>query len=184
MFFGSGIVFVEGIEDLAYIGAYMRLTGKSVEMRRRGCHVVPVGGKSHLLRPIAIGQRLGIPLLVVFDADGDQTTPTKRRQHERDNKAILKLRGCANAACFPSAPLWEDGVVVWPNNIADTLRGEVGVTEWDRAEASARVTCDAHHAGSMDKNAIFIGELVSELLEAGHSSPSMDRLAARVLSLA
>ncbi len=52
IFFATRLVLVEGLEDVGYIAAYLNLLGKWDEYRRIGCHVVPVNGKSEILRPL------------------------------------------------------------------------------------------------------------------------------------
>src|SRR3990172_226026 len=91
MFFTTRLVLVEGLEDVAYIAAYLNLLGKWDEYRRIGCHVVPVNGNRELLRPLVIAKHMHIPTFLVFDSDSDEQNPERRSQHEKDNKALLAL---------------------------------------------------------------------------------------------
>ena len=54
MFFTHHLVLVEGLEDEAYLLAYLGLLEKFEKYRRIGCHIVPVNGKSQLIRPLVI----------------------------------------------------------------------------------------------------------------------------------
>ena len=94
MFFTRRLVLVEGLEDVAYILAYLNLLEKSEEYRRMGCHIVAGNGKSELLQPLVIAKHMKIPTYLVFDADADK--PDKhdsQAKHEKDNKALLTLVG-------------------------------------------------------------------------------------------
>ncbi len=61
MFFTSRLVLVEGLEDVAYLSAYLHLLDRWEDFRRIGCHFVPTNGKSELVRPLVIARRLKIP---------------------------------------------------------------------------------------------------------------------------
>lgn len=51
MFFTPKLVLVEGLEDAAYINAWLVLSGRWDAVRAGGAHIVPVNGKSELIRP-------------------------------------------------------------------------------------------------------------------------------------
>lgn len=122
MFFAPVLILVEGVEDMAYLSGYMTLTDRMDEFRRLGCHIVPTSGKGNMPQALAIARELDIPTFVVFDADGDQIAREDRKiQHERDNRAILRLCSLEKADPFPSAVFWTDSTVVFPNNIGDTV---------------------------------------------------------------
>ena len=93
MFFSHIPILVEGLEDVAYITAEMHLSGLWADFRRLGCHIVPVNGKDRLVQPLAIALELGLPVFVIFDADGDATKPEHRQKHEKDNQALMNLLG-------------------------------------------------------------------------------------------
>ena len=50
MFFTRRLILVEGLEDVAYLLAYLNLLDKFDDYRRIGCHIVPTNGKSALLK--------------------------------------------------------------------------------------------------------------------------------------
>ncbi len=85
LFFCRVIVFVEGVADVAYLTSYLELTGLLSEFRRCHCHLVPTGGKSEIIRPLAIAKRLNIPAYVVLDADIDKTKVDEIEKHKADN---------------------------------------------------------------------------------------------------
>ena len=72
MFFTPKLILVEGLEDAAYINAWMVLSGRWDRFRARGAHIVAVNGKSELIRPAIIAQEMQIPAFLIFDCDGDK----------------------------------------------------------------------------------------------------------------
>jgi hypothetical protein len=50
MFFCNNLILTEGIEDVAYISTYLMLTERIMDFRKYGCHIVPVGGKSSIIK--------------------------------------------------------------------------------------------------------------------------------------
>ena len=113
MFFATRLVLVEGMEDAAYINAYLHLLGKWEPYRRMGCHIVPANGKNQLLQPLIIAKKMHIPTFLVFDCDGQETDPEKRKLHERDNKALLCLMGKPGENPLPASDYWGSGFVMW-----------------------------------------------------------------------
>jgi hypothetical protein len=71
MFFSPVLVLVEGLEDLAYITAYLGITKRLDEYRRLGCHIVPAECKSNIPTLLAIARLIRIPTFVVFDSDSN-----------------------------------------------------------------------------------------------------------------
>src|SRR5713226_2888871 len=125
MFFTQRLVLVEGLEDMAYIHSWLVLTDRWEAYRRSGCHVVPVNGKSEMIRPAIIAHGLKIPVFAVVDADGDKIIkPENRTRHHRDNLALIRLFNGDENILFPIAPVWLDDFVLWPSDLADTLKRE------------------------------------------------------------
>lgn len=180
MFFTPRLVLVEGLEDVAYLTSWMVLTDRWDEFRRRGCHLVPVGGKSELLQPLVVAQGLNIPAYVLFDADGDDANPNRRAKHEKDNKALLSRLGGNMAEPFPAATKSEATYTVWPANLGETLKANVGQVRWDQLHnlASARFG----HPSGFGKNAMHIGTKMALAKEAGDNFPSLDELCERIIT--
>jgi len=63
MFFCKFLILVEGIEDLAYLHSYIHLMEKYDEYRNSWAVILSRGGKSYLIKPIAIAKLLGIPFM-------------------------------------------------------------------------------------------------------------------------
>lgn len=180
MFFTPRLVLVEGLEDVAYIAAYLNLIGRWEDYRRAGCHVVPANGKSEMLRPLVIAKHMCIPTFVVFDADAEKPDRNgSRAKHEKDNKALLTLLGRSAENPMPMATLWGAGFVMWHSDIGAIVRDDVGVAAWDEAQTEA----DKHygHVGDLRKNALHIGMVLAYAWNAGKRSPHLERLCCAIL---
>lgn len=180
MFFTPRLVLVEGLEDVAYISAYLNLMGKWDDYRRVGCHLVSVSGKSELLQPLAISMHMSIPTYIVFDADAD--TPEdggKRNKQLKDNRALLKILGHNDADPMPPDVLWGQGFVMWPLNIGETVKNDVGEQAW--GESSTYADQQYGHAGNLRKNTLHIGATLAHAWDAGHRSENLERLCDAIL---
>lgn len=180
MFFTSRLVLVEGLEDVAYLSSYLNLLGKWDQYRRSGCHIVPVNGKSEMLRPLVIAKHIRIPTFVVFDSDADELDPGKRAKHQKDNKALLALLGKASENPLPTTSLWGPGFVMWRSNIGALIRAEIGAAEWSAFQTEADKQYG--HAGGLRKNTLHIGFCLTQAWESGKRSPSLERLCAEILN--
>ena len=183
MFFTPKLVLVEGIEDVAYITAWMIVSGRAAEFRLHGCHLVAVNGKSHLIEPIIIAQALEIPVFALFDADGNKTKASERTQHEKDNKALLKLLGGNDAAPFPDATAWGASYVQWPTNLGDLLKTEIGAAVWDQTYGEATKGL-GNPEGSYLKNPVHIGDHIDVMKTKGHTPASLERLCVEIIKFA
>lgn len=180
MFFTRRLVLVEGLEDVAYIFAYINLLERTDEYRRLGCHIVRANGKSELLQPVVIAKHMGIPTYLVFDADADK--PDKggsRSKHEQDNKALMTLAGVQDPEPLPKEIFWGNGLTMWHSDIGSIVKAEVGNDEW--AGFSAEADKRYGHAGGLRKNTLHIGACLAFAWEAGKRSPSLERLCDEIL---
>jgi predicted ATP-dependent endonuclease of OLD family len=183
MFFASQIVFVEGLEDSAYITTYLHLTDLWDEYRRLGCHLVPTHGKSEMLQPLAVANCLHIPAFAVFDSDGDKPDKNgSKEKHRKDNVAILNLCGVSPPEAFPSSTVFNERVVMWPSDIQKVVEEDLGKTEWDgfRAEADKKYG----HAGSLEKNVLHIASSLQIAWEAGKRAKSLEEACRRIVEFA
>ncbi len=180
MFFATRLILVEGVEDVAYITAYLNLLGKWDEYRQTGCHIVPVNGKSQLLQPLVIAKGLRIPTFIVFDADSDEQDAERRKCHANDNRALLALVGMAAEDPMPTKPLWGTGFVMWHSNIGSIVRDDIGTADWSTFEAEADKQFG--HAGNLKKNGLHIGAALAEAWNAGKTSFSLGRLCGEILN--
>jgi predicted ATP-dependent endonuclease of OLD family len=184
LFFARGVVLVEGSEDVAYLMAWMSLMDQLGPYRRSGLHVVPVDGKSNLARPLILAQQLGIPVFVVFDADGD-CEEIHRPGHRIDNQRLLHLLGQPDADPFPTEIFWGNNFVVWPTSLATVvfaeLKASVDPALIERLKEQARVKCG--QASGLSKNSIFIQHVLEGAHREGAQSDTLRRWCAAVLSL-
>jgi energy-coupling factor transporter ATP-binding protein EcfA2 len=190
MFFTNVLVLVEGLEDVAYISAYMTLSGQLREFRRLGCHIVPAGGKSELARPIAIAQKLDIPTFVVFDSDGhavpqkgDPDPNGRRSTHEKDNTVILKLCGIAAPDAFPPSTLWRGNLTMWKTEMGTVVQEDFGEAEWTTIREAVRKN-RCIDEGGLNKNSLFIGYSLLAAWEAGKRSPTLQKLCDAIIAFA
>ncbi len=181
MFFTPKVVFVEGLEDVAYITSYLGLLGLWDEYRRLGCHIIPVGRKSQMIQPVAIAQCLQIPAFAVFDADGHKPeTNGSRGKHRKDNVSILNLCGMPNADPFPNAPIWDESCVMWDSEIEKVVEHEVGEDQWREFRAKADV--EFGHTAGLRKNALHIARSLQLAWEAGKKSASLEKLCHKIIA--
>jgi predicted ATPase len=183
MFFTSRLILVEGLEDLAYITSYLNLMGKWDEYRRHGCHLVPTNGKSEMIPALVIAQHMKIPVFVVFDGDTDkQTDDAKRARHRRDNSALLRLCGVATPDPAPLQTCWGKNVVMWPADIGDVVKAEIGADNW----VSYGVRADQRYGlvGGLQKNSLHIGARLSFAWDDSKRAASLERLCNEILTFA
>jgi energy-coupling factor transporter ATP-binding protein EcfA2 len=181
MFFTRRLILVEGLEDVAYISAYLNLIDRWDEYRRAGCHIVPVNEKSEMLQPLVLAKNMGIPTFAVFDADADKPDKNgSRTKHEKDNKALLTLLGKPDEDPLPGTTLWGTGFAMWHSDIGSVVAADIGEDNWHafRAEADTRYG----HAGSLRKNALHIGASLAFAWNAGKRPSNLERLCNDILN--
>ena len=175
MFFTPKLILVEGLEDVAYIAAYLQLMGLWDDYRRHACHMVPTDGKSAMIQPIAVADSLCIPAYAVFDADGDKPDKNgSRRKHEKDNAAILRLRRIGDPDPFPSNTLSADGVTMWHSDISAIVNGEIGDEAWKSYSSAADE--EYGQIGGLQKNGLHIARCLELAWEDGRKSGSLEKL--------
>lgn len=188
MFFCKVLILVEGQEDIAYITSYLLLTGKILEFRRYGCHIVPIDGKSKLIKPLAIAKLLSIPAYVVFDADTDKENiqdEDKRNsevsKHKKDNKSILALQGHGTESEWPTNNIEKENLTCWKTNIADTIKADIGA-DWEKFRNQSFAFYD--NAGDLDKNPLAIAKTLELAWTDGKKSKLLSGLTDRIIDFA
>lgn len=180
MFFCQNLILTEGIEDVAYISTYLMLTGKMKEFRNNGSHIVPAGGKSYIIKPLAMAKLLNIPVFVVCDADTnkDQIEEAEKRNSEvtkqkKDNRSILNLLNYSELDEWPSDSVIRDNLYLWKTNLTDFLRNEFG-EGWNTHIESAY---DYYgNPGGLKKNPLAIARALSTAWDDGLKSDSLVKL--------
>jgi predicted ATP-dependent endonuclease of OLD family len=192
MFFTQRLIIVEGLEDVAYITAYLHLTNRWDEYRRHGCHMIAADGKDRIIQPLAIANAIGIRTLVVFDSDGEvyALTPGEdangfvarnRPAHIRDNNAIQRLCGVASPEPFPAHTVFSDRLVMWHSDIGSVVQEDIGDQSWQAFRAQADQ--ELGQPGGLQKNGIHIALALSKAWDAGKRSPHLERLCNYILQL-
>lgn len=187
MFFTERLILVEGLEDAAYIHAWLMLKDMMIEFRKAGCHIVPVGGKSELIRPAIIAEQLEIPTYVVFDGDADKFGANNQHKnfHERDNKALLGFLGGDVTNLFPQTYQSNDRFTMWPLDLGQLVQEEfvnsLGIDIW--GQVSNQAHSQFGNDGGLKKNTMLVGAKLALALDAGGSSPSLDALCKRLIAL-
>lgn len=181
MFFCKVLVLAEGIEDVAHITAYLSLSGLMSQFRRHGCHIVPVGGKSEIMKPLAMAKQLQIPVYVVLDADTGTVKTEDIIKHKNDNAAILSLLGHASESSWPSTSIWRDDLTMWNTNITEVVEEELG-QDWKQHRDAA----EAHYgnAGGLKKNPLAVSRALETAWVNNTRSPSLQQLVKNIISFA
>jgi energy-coupling factor transporter ATP-binding protein EcfA2 len=171
MFFAPKIVLVEGLEDVAYITSALVLTGKYEAWRKGGGHVVQVEGKSKLVHPLAIAQLLKIPVLVMFDADGDITKPEWKNTAKSDNERLLKLLGQDTSNPFPAAAVFADTHIIWPKNFGEQVKADYSEADWSTWKNDTEA--ELGQCGGLEKNSMCIAGILEKAWAAGQPSKTL-----------
>lgn len=167
MFFCNNLILTEGIEDVAYITTYLMLTKRIMDFRKHGCHIIPVGGKSSIIKPLAMAKLLNIPVFVVCDADTDkdQNEDKDRRKsevgkHKKDNRSILNLLDYVDLNEWPSDSIIKKNLYMWKTNLPQVIENEIGEA-WNTYRDSAY---DYYgKPGGLKKNPLTIARALSPL---------------------
>ncbi|OEF03090.1 hypothetical protein A136_07035 [Vibrio crassostreae 9ZC13] len=178
MFFSKKLILVEGIEDVAYLTSYVQLMGKLSEFRRSGYHIIPVGGKNELIKPLAIAKLLNIEVFVVCDADTDKTRESEINKHKNDNAAILHLLGHDKNEHWPSNDVKKSNLRMWKTNITNTIGPEFG-EDWKQHEDQAAAYYG--NAGGLKKNPLAVSRALESAWKAGLKSDTLQELVNSIL---
>ena len=127
-------------------------------------------------------------MLAVFDADADKIArPEVRTRHHRDNAALIRIFGGDDSDLFPTGILWLDNLVIWPSDLADQVEREVvaalgaqGAEQFVLMQNKARA--DAGNAGDLEKNVVYIGNLLAEIRASKATSLILDKLCDKVIN--
>lgn len=177
MFFASKVVFVEGYEDIAFLTNYMHATDRLDSIRAKGASIVACASKSGMVHAAAIATCLGIPFFLVWDSDGQEENENRRRKHESDNSALLKICGREAEPAFPPDDVFSDSYVCWKQEIASRVKIDVG-NDWTEISETARASCG--HAPDLGKNSVFISELIATCLERGKDLDGLNSAALKI----
>lgn len=179
MFFCKKLILVEGLEDVAHIMTYLMLKDQMQKFRKFGCHIVPVGGKSGIIKPLCMAQLLDIPVYVVCDADTNKTRDDEVTKHKKDNSSILHLFGYEDENNWPKSTIWKDNLTMWSQNITEEIKSNIG-ENWIKHLDEAYTYYD--QPGGLNKNPLAISRALKNAWDNGDKSSSLEKLVEQVIS--
>jgi putative ATP-dependent endonuclease of OLD family len=181
MFFCRALILVESAEDIAYLLSGLVLHDQLSDFRKHGCHIVPVGGKSELLKPVLLARLLGIPVFVVFDADTHEQHADKVAKHRVDNGRLFKALGVDDASDCPEQNVWRSNCTAWSSEIGRVVKSEIG-EPWQECFQAA--CAQLSNPGNLHKNPLAIAKTVENAWNRRGKSASIERLVTAVLAFA
>ena len=168
-FFADAVILVEGQEDEAILTAYAEY--KNVSLDNQGVSIISAGGKTNLPSLLVLYTKLGIPIYVLFDGDGNEAND--HAAHTDTNKALLSLMGQVPEG-RPETLIFGTGAV-WKTHFAESIRTEFGDSNWDHAYKKA---CEEYSMKADEGKRKFavIRRTVELVIKSGKSSPSLATL--------
>ncbi len=124
---------------------------------------------------------LGLPVFVVFDADGDTVRADHRIKHEKDNRALMSLLGIADDP-FPMAHVVGANHVIWQTSLTKAVKSDFLEADYTRLTEVAR----QHYAqeGGLEKNHLYIAEWLTAANNETLTSPTLNSLCRTILDFA
>jgi len=186
LFFTDRVVFVEGLEDVAYINSWLVIQDLMDGFRQQGWAIVRTDGKSRMIEAAAIADLLDIPSLLVFDGDRRYKDDANHRdEHERDNKALALLKKVKLDDYFPEGGHQEADFWMWQEEIGSDVDAEFKDSLGDEFEKVVnKVRAEFGPMKNMEKNSLFVGAKLLAVSEAGGSSAKLDALCGRLAGVA
>ena len=181
MFFARVPVFVEGLEDVAFVSTYLHLERQWEEFRRLGCHFVVTDGKNPMSRPVAIASLLELPAFALVD--GDMQNERNQEANRRDNGCILRLMGHDGVDPLLSDDFFAENLVMWRETIGRAVMDEIGREIWNTAESEARTENGLRDHVSQ-KHPLLVTATLEILHKQGTRSDLLGRVCEGLLSFA
>ena len=180
MFFCQRLVLVEGLEDVAYLTSYVELMNLGTEFRKGGFHIVPVGGKSELIKPLAISKLLEIPVYIVCDGDTDEDREDRVTKHKKDNAMLLKLLELDESLVWPVEDVLESGLCMWKTNITNTISDDIG-TRWNGYQEQARRIYGS--IKGLQKNPLAVSRALENAWNDGYKSARLEAVVNQIVDM-
>ncbi|MBN1816243.1 MAG: ATP-binding protein, partial [Sedimentisphaerales bacterium] len=182
LFFSAIPILVEGTEDVAFLASQLELSNQVDEFKFYGCHFVVSGGKTNMSRLLGIALELRMPVFIIFDADGNEKNADERTNHEKNNKCLLRMMNVDGSQPFPSNALYSSQVIMWPDNIARSVKTDFGLEVWTTAMNQAVNTKGLH--GVRQKNSFLISGILEILFNQKKQSQTLLNATSGILSYA
>lgn len=171
MFFCRVPVFVEGIEDIAYIKTYLELMGLSGQFRATGMHLINADKKSNIIEPAAVVKLLKINGFVIYDTDTD-CKEIHQNDHKRDNKKLLTIQGHDAEDEFQAANIVKPNLWAWKTNLGKEVKSEI--PNWN---AFYTISCaEFGNAADLHKNPLVVARTLELAWEKEETSPNLIKL--------
>lgn len=179
MFFCKIPVFVEGIEDIAYIKTYVELMNLSDHWRSSGCHLINADKKSNIIEPLAVAKLLNINSFVVYDSDTD-TDAKYEAEHKRDNKKLLLIQGYDKISEWELNNVIQPNLWAWKTNLGNEVQAEI--PNWTKYFDQA--SNEYGNAGSLKKNPLVVSRTLELAWEEGEVSTVLTKLVEQIIEFA
>lgn len=181
MFFCQFPVFVEGLEDVAFITTALHIFNLWEQFHASGCHLIPTNGKSHLVHPVAIANKLEIPYFLIFDCDSNKTGQEREKQ-KPDNLTLFSLIGHSTVDAFPESGYSSTNCKAWPVNMGKSVEADFPKETLCKHMQEARKRCGG--AKHLTKNSMFICEWLTIASESGYNSATLKQLCESIIESA
>ncbi len=169
MFFCKKAIFVEGIEDVAIITAYLKHRKEWDEFLKHGCHFITSNGKPGLPPLITLARGFAISHFFVFDFDMDHKV--NERQNENLGKFIAEMGVQLPAELGDD--LIQEKFVSWENNIQKSIAR----TSPDWKDVCIKIAADwGWNIDRMDKDPMLLEAALQTILENNEFIPALDKL--------
>jgi putative ATP-dependent endonuclease of OLD family len=176
MFFCKTPVFVEGIEDVAYIKTYLELMGLTNDFRKFGMHLINADKKSNIIEPLAVASLLNINAYVVYDSDTD-VEEKYHHQHKPDNKKLLTIQGYHTEDEFQPVNIIYPNLWAWKSNLGKEV--QIEISNWSRYFDIA--CAEFGNAGGFQKNPMVIARTLELAWVAEEKSPALIHLVQNII---
>jgi putative ATP-dependent endonuclease of the OLD family len=134
-----------------------------------------------MFHPLTIAKHLNIPTFALFDADTHTTNAGNRHKHEKDNGALLRLRGHPAQDPMPAAAFWSRDTVMWSTEIANVVEEDFGA-EAEQVLQQTRVSYG--QVGNLEKTTMFIADYVEAAWARGLRSKHLEQLIESIIAFA
>ncbi|MGE3522601.1 MAG: ATP-dependent endonuclease [Candidatus Dadabacteria bacterium] len=183
MFYSPKLVFVEGLEDIAYITTYLNLMNMYDETRRLGIHIVPTHNKSNMILPLCIAKKFNIPTYIVFDSDSHlEDKNGSKSKHKKNNTTLLKLVGIKDPVPFPDDNFWGGNVTMWKSEIGKEIKSDFDPRDWERY--SDQIRNKYAKEKDLNKNYLYIADTLEMAWNDDKKSENLQKLCIEILEFA
>lgn len=187
-FFAKAVVLVEGEDDFAAITGMARAMKEDLE--GAGVSVIPIHGKRSLDRPATIFKEFGIPVYIVWDADGEKGEtsgsckecgkPFDGKPDPLDNHRLLRIVG-KKEEDWPS--YLEQKFCCFKRDLESTLRTEIGVDTFDKFLSECQIEFGIPKRKHAIKNPSVISTIIEKAREEGKTCKTLESVVRNVLAL-